>query len=148
MRLCLALILLAGCSTQRFTEVPPTPQVSSICLVKSPPDAVRRWEREAAKRLHNPVVIIGHGEGSDPWTCYPDIGPDIPVEALARLLHELFPRRDCLLIICNPHNATIDVPNVYYSDRNVWLTPGARWRICEGRWTYDAGQIWDFKTGK
>ncbi len=145
---CLLLILLAGCTTQRFAEVPPTPQVSLICLDRNQVENVRRWESEACKRLTNPVVVFCHGAGAFVWTMYPDNGPPIPVEAAAWLLHSIYPGRDILLITCNASGKSLDVPRVWYADTIVWCKPGARWRWSEGKMQYGAGQIWDFRTGK
>ncbi len=144
----IAFILLAGCATTKVQQVPPTPQVSSICLDHNQTENVRKWGVEACKRLRDPVVVFCHGQGSLVWMCYPEQGPPLPVEAVARILHALYPTRDVLLITCNPFGKSLDVPRVWYAQTIVWCEPGTRWRWSEGRMLYGAGQIWDFKTGK
>jgi len=88
------------------------------------------WFQEASKRFRNPLIFSCHGGtrligGKATWVCFPD-DPSreiLPVEDVAKVLHNLYPHRDLVLICCNAGHLRINVPRVYYATDIVWSAP-------------------------
>lgn len=115
--LVLIVLVLAGCAHD------PDPP-ASICRNRNLEWGRWAWEQEAAKRFERPVVFMCHGATKDGrWMCYPDDGPAMPVEGVARLLHSAFPKRPIVLVVCNESGEVIHVPDVYYAKRKVLASP-------------------------
>jgi hypothetical protein len=112
------LLLLGGCApTYR-------PQAASLVLCGNMAGSESRWRDEAARRYPGCLVLMCHGDNAGGlWTCYPDKGPPMPVEGVARLLHTEHPGREIVLVTCNPGGAVLNVPGVAYPADDVWYPP-------------------------
>lgn len=117
-----ALLLLAGCVTA------PLPQGREVVLNQNLQWASDAWLREARTRFDDPIVVLVHGGTlAGEWFAFPDDGPPIHVEAMARLLHKLYgSTRPIVLITCNQDALPLNVPNTFYATWVVQNPPAER----------------------
>lgn len=90
---------------------------------------VEPWKEETARRFPNALIFAAHGgTAAGKWICQ---NPDDPtslknafmVHDIALSLHQAYPDRVIVLIVCNPDHLKCGVPGVYYAQANVWVTP-------------------------
>lgn len=114
--------LLVGC-----VALPPQipPPAGPIVLSANTGNTARLWQREAARRFVNPVVVICHGaELNGSWYAFPDAPMrPMPVEAMAQTVHAIYPGRPVVLICCNARGCTLHVKGVWYAKDIVWCIP-------------------------
>jgi hypothetical protein len=126
--LALALFFLAaGCST----FPPPVPRGGDLIWSKQVAYGASAWRHEFEKHgVHAPVLFICHGGPNErgEWWCYPD-PPHVPapVEAVAWMLHDLYPDRDIVLVCCNGGGTPLHIPRVWYVKKVLWTSPGFEW---------------------
>lgn len=114
----LSAALLVGCCSGR-DAAPDT-----IALSKNIAHGGWFWQIEAARRFDRPVIVIVHGTTRNgTWTAVPDDGPAMPVESMARLLKQIYPRRPLVFIVCNEGRHELKVPGTYYGHGIVWSIP-------------------------
>ncbi len=131
-------LLLAGCAIHRAPE----PKASCIVLSDNLAHGAPAWEREAAKRFDRPVLLIVHGYSwSGQWAIYPDAGPSMSVEGVARLLKKLYPGRPIVVLSCNPAGVGLKLHGVYYARKIVSSIP----HMGKPEW---AEGIWEMEEGK
>jgi len=126
--LLIALILAAlpGCaSSARYQTSALATQ--DIVLLDGDMDASREWQKEAEKRFVHPVIVTVHGRTvAGKWYCFPQHPRQMVLVAdLAQSMHERFPGRDIVLIVCNEDGHAIHVPHVWYAQHKVWVRPTA-----------------------
>ncbi len=138
----LLLLALAGCAHQ----APPPCSLPGNADIDFGRAA---WEMEAAKRFPAPVVFVAHGYLSTDgvWMARPDSYPqDLPVESLAFLLHDLYPDRDIVLIVCNVAGVVPKLPpHVWYARNRVWAVPNGWNQSDERQGKRGVGSIWEFE---
>lgn len=137
----LSLACLIGCAAT------PPPPATSLVLNENLRHGVADWQREAATRFNSPVLIVAHGHTEDGrWTLAPDGMPGVPAESAAKLLRLIWPNRPLVFISCNRDGHVLHgLPNVFYSTRVTWATPGGPERqMYEGRWEWGASTITEF----
>jgi hypothetical protein len=147
--------LIAGCTNLPFVNVQPNVSMPQIIDWNSQPEpnGAACWLEVCKTRWTNPVIFRCHGgtNGQGVWTCYPDAPRvPLPVEEVAWMLRNLYPRRDIILLVCNENGNKISVPNVWYGRTFVWSTDTTHdpWHVLIPRY-HDkpvVGDIWEFVT--
>lgn len=145
----LVLLVIVGCSP--FNPLLPTdyltvnPHLTTMPTVivwsdyKSENYGPSYWYKEIASTpgLHQPIIFMCHGCF---YNGYWQVCPDAPrkemrASEVARTLHNLYPTHDIFFIVCNPGHEEMKIDNVWYANRNVWVTPNSaikpEWQI---RW--------------
>jgi hypothetical protein len=108
------------------------------------------WLAEARTRFKDPFVFVCHGnteDGKTWWAASDDKYVTADIEAVGKLLHDLMPDRDVVLISCNDKAITPRLPKrVWYSPkRNVWSRPA--WACIFEPPPNVATDIWEFREG-
>ena len=134
--LCLFLVG-PGCAISANQEEEPVIISWSAELSKGAP----YWYLEAKKRFTSPVIFQCHGDSSlGVWYLFPDPPrPIVPVESVASLLSQAFPRRTIVLVVCNSAGQTLHLRNVYYPKGITRATPNSYLSK-----SYDNNTIWDY----
>ena len=124
----IVLLFIAGCS-QNMTEYSFSPIISphktDFIVLDSPfnKEGVY-WLISARKYFDDPLVVMGHGINNKvPWYQINGEKDIVSVEILARALHQIYPKRDIVLIICNSEKQDLDIDRVYYPKDIVWTLP-------------------------
>lgn len=128
-----SILFTLGCAeSQKSKTIDAVPVVydcdpSSLCIYVLSPDLDKykeMWYAEVIRRFKNPVLVIGHGgvDKNDVWV-QDDLAGKVTVESLAVSLHHLYPKRDVVLVVCNPKNADLHVDRVWYAHGLVWSPP-------------------------
>lgn len=135
-----ALLVLAGCGCHTVADRLPkwtAPTSQPVVADRLRYDAITycqnirfselAWRDLILARFENPVVVIGHGGDLDGvWHVFPDGGRDpMPVSAVAWAMHDAFPGRPVVLLICNHEGHDLDTPGVFYARTDVWSIPDA-----------------------
>lgn len=127
--------------------------------------APERWLLEAKKRWNDPIVFICHGgcktvpgtvDGKpsfvNKWYACPDAPrKQLEMQEVARMLHNLYPDKDIVLVSCNDMGVDLNVPRVWYAQHSVWQMPDGYSSLPllqhEQMVGYgDVGTVWEFVT--
>lgn len=85
-----------------------------------------QWMEQARLYFDDPLIVTGHGLDSiGPWMQINEDNRIITVRTLALALHQIYPNRDIVLIICNPNHDDLDIDRVYYAKDIVYKVPDA-----------------------
>ena len=98
------------------------------------PRAGEQWLEEARTRFANPVIFICHGQsewGVDQWgetTKTWWVYPDKPrrkqsANEVVRTLKNMYPNRDVVMVVCNPHGHKPVMAGVWIALHDVWVVP-------------------------
>jgi len=129
----LSMILLA-CNSPRayvtWTDLPTPEQmetktIDSICGNEDLLYYLESWERNAAQKYSDFILILAHGavvEGQ--LFLFPDYEPPILAKDVIAEARSVYGEdRLVILVACNELKATIDVPNTVYFRNTVWALP-------------------------
>lgn len=135
---CIILVAVWGCASCEcaYTGPAPLPKPSTTvteaerdpvelnCLSRDLLPGAGYWIAETSRRYETFVLVLVHGEDVDGvWTAFPDAGSPVSVETLVERVRRDWPRRQIVLIVCNPGGHDLAVPGVAYSCQMVWLIP-------------------------
>jgi len=85
---------------------------------------VDEWQAEIAYRYEEFFLIMVHGETLyGEWHVFPDRGGPVPVTALIARFRQRGVEGQIVLVVCNPGGHRLNVPDVSYATRNVWVVP-------------------------
>jgi hypothetical protein len=86
---------------------------------------VKIWHEEASKGFEKPIIVICHGQGKYYWYATPSErrGCIMFTEYMANWVVNKHPKRNIILVVCNPGGLELNIPNVYYFDDEVWTVP-------------------------
>lgn len=107
------------------------------------------WLAKARRRFRDPFVFVCHGDTSDGmswWVAPDDRRAEGNIEIVGKLLHEMLPQRDVVLVSCNAAGVKPHLPRrVWYSTTTVWSLPQSAYPLPVPNWA--CGSIWDFVEG-
>lgn len=104
------------------------------------------WKIETDRRFPNAILVMCHGyDANGVWTLHPQDGSeDRPVVNLARELHEEFPLRPIVFVVCNPGHRRLFVPRVYHALDSVFLVPDKFGNVFTSLIPEHVGNVFEF----
>jgi hypothetical protein len=155
----LGVVLTLGC--QHVSLPRPLPQVNHVDVVGYNDSLAQfkvLWQKEAARRFPDCVIIQGHGNDNaagewcifgDRLTVFGTYVPRLPVRVVDAIADAKakYPGRQIVLIVCNVFHHRLDIPGVAYAGDSVWIMPDRS--IDGGRSDEEpgvAGNIFEFLT--
>lgn len=112
-------VLMFGCAGK------PKQKIDAINLNRGLAWGTTFWKLEASGRFNDPILISCHGGYRHfQWHMFPDHQDPIPVWMVARVMGQMYPNRDIVLITCNERGHTLHGPsNVWYAKTDVLASP-------------------------
>jgi hypothetical protein len=113
-----------GCASRGEID---RPRLDTLAWSRNIAHGQKAWLTEARKRFSDPFVFVVHGDTHDgkSWWCAPDdAAAEANITAVGKLLHDLMPDRDVVLVSCDTKGVVPRLPKrVWAARRTVWSAP-------------------------